>query len=72
MLLKELKTWINNLPEKFDEYSVVNGEYGELDGEFFYRLDKPVTVLTVDEEHKEIIVLNDKSEDEKIEKNEIN
>lgn len=59
MILKELKDWINKLPDGFLEFSVVNGEYGELDGEFKYRVDKPVTVLTVDEETKEIIILND-------------
>lgn len=59
MTLKELKGWVNKLPEKFDDYTVVNGEYGSLDGEYMYRVDKPVTTLTIDEETKEILVLND-------------
>ena len=59
MTLKELKDWVINLPEKFNDYIVVNGEYGSIDGEYMYRMDKPVTTLTVDEETKEILVLND-------------
>ena len=59
MTLKELKDWINNLPEEFLEFSVVNGEVGVLDDEFHYRLDKPITTLLVDEESKEVIILND-------------
>ena len=62
MILKELKDWINKLPDDFSEFSVVNGEYGELDGEFKYRVDKPVTILTVDAETKEIIILNETKE----------
>jgi hypothetical protein len=59
MTLKELKEWINSLPPDFETFNIVNGEYGELDGEFKYRVDKPVTTLLVDEETKEIVVLND-------------
>ena len=59
MKLNELKEWINSLPPEFDEYTVVNGEYGVLDGEHFYRVDKPVTTLTVDDDDKEIVILND-------------
>lgn len=59
MTLRELKNWIDNLPEEFADYTVVNGETGELDGEYFYRVDKPVTALTVDEENNEIVILND-------------
>jgi len=63
MILQELKDWINKLPDEFLEFSVVNGEYGELDGEFTYRVDKPVTALTVDTETKEIVILNDTQEE---------
>jgi hypothetical protein len=61
MKLKEIKKWIESLPEKFLEFEVMNGEYGELikEDEITYRLDKPITALTVDEENKEIIFLND-------------
>jgi hypothetical protein len=29
MKLKELKDWLNSLPEEFDDYSCVNGEEGK-------------------------------------------
>jgi hypothetical protein len=64
MKLKEIKKWIESLPKEFLEFEVVNGEYGELikEDEITYRLDKPITTLTVDEGNKEIIFLNDSSE----------
>jgi hypothetical protein len=55
---------LDKLPEDFLEFNVVNGEVGMLDGEYMYRLDKPVTTLTVDVENKEIIILNDSQETE--------
>jgi len=64
MTLKELKNWLDKLPEDFLEFNVVNGEVGMLDHEYMYRLDKPVTTLTVDVENKEIIILNDSQETE--------
>ncbi len=64
MTLKELKNWLDKLPEDFLEFNVVNGEVGMLDGEYMYRLDKPVTTLTVDVENKEIVILNDSQETE--------
>ena len=67
MKLKELKDWLGTLPDEFLEYTVVNGEVGIIDDEYHYRLDKPVTTLTVDEENKEIIILNDTQETPQIE-----
>ena len=64
MTLRELKTWVDNLPEDFLDFNVVNGEVGMLDGQYMYRVDKPVTTLTVDEENKEIVILNDSQETE--------
>ena len=57
MTLRELKTWLDKLPEEFLDFNVVNGEVGMLDVEYMYRLDKPVTTLTVDEENKIRILL---------------
>lgn len=59
MKLKELLEWINGLPPEFLEFTVVNAEQGDLteDG-LTYRLDKPVVSLNVDEENKEILLLN--------------
>lgn len=59
MKLNELKKWIDTLPEDFLEYDLVNGEEGYLDGELRYRLDKPITTLLVDEDTKEIALLNE-------------
>lgn len=67
MKLKELKDWLDTLPDEFLEYTVVNGEVVIIDDEYHYRLDKPVTTLTVDEENKEIIILNDTQETPQIE-----
>jgi hypothetical protein len=60
MKLKELKDWVNQLPEEFLEFDVCNAENGELtdDGEYTYRLDKPVVSLDVDEDNEEILILN--------------
>jgi|688.fasta_scaffold473587_5 hypothetical protein len=55
--LKDLKEWVNSLPEEFLEYDVVQGEEGKIDEEFYYRIDKPITSLNVDEETKEILIL---------------
>ena len=62
MILRELRDWVNNLPEEFLEFNVVNGEEGQLDDQYFYRLDKPVISLLVDEESKEFVLLSPKEE----------
>jgi hypothetical protein len=59
MILKEFKDWINSLPEEFNEHTVVNGEVGMLNEEHMYRVDKPITTCIVDEETKEIVLMND-------------
>ena len=59
MTLKELKEWVNSLPDEFLEYSVVNGEVKTLnDDDIEYRIDKLVTTLTIDRDTKEIVILN--------------
>jgi len=64
--LKEVRDWIDTLPEEFLEFDVVNAEEGILteDGEYTYRMDKPVVSLNVDVENQEILILN-KNKDEK-------
>jgi len=60
MTLRELKDWVNSLSDEFLEYSVVNGEINTLNSDCIkYRIDKPVTTLTIDKDTKEIIILND-------------
>jgi hypothetical protein len=61
MKLTELKNWLAQLPAEFNEYSVVNAEFGEMNTEdesFTYRLDKPVLTVVVNEESSEILILN--------------
>lgn len=58
MKLRDLKEWVNNLPEAFLDYNVVNGEEGELDEEHYYRVDKPIVAFGVDEDTGEILILN--------------
>jgi hypothetical protein len=59
MKLKELKEFFATLPVEFDEYTVVNGEYGVLNDQNYYRVDKPVATVMVDESTSEILLLHD-------------
>jgi len=58
--LKEVRDWIDTLPKEFLEFDVVNAEEGILteDGEYTYRMDKPVVSLNVDVDNQEILILN--------------
>lgn len=58
MKLREIKEWIDNLPESFLEFEVVNGEEANINEEYHYRIDKPIVSLGVDEDTKEILFLN--------------
>jgi hypothetical protein len=64
MTLKELKTFVNELPEEFQEFGVVNGEVGSVPNEngedngFVYRCDKPIVTLFVDKDSKEVCFLH--------------
>ena len=66
MILKEMKEWLNSLPEEFNEYTVVNGEIGIIDNQYHYRVDKPITTMTVDEETKEVVLMNDTADPKNI------
>jgi hypothetical protein len=66
MKLKELKDWLNGLPNTYDEYDVVNGEYGKFsedDEDLHYRMDKPIIASIVDVETNEVVLLHRFSED---------
>ena len=67
MTLAELKEFINKLPQDVDDYIVVNGEYGFIDpndeNSLVYRADKPVLMITVDKNDKEILLLHQTRED---------
>jgi len=64
--LKEVRDWIDTLPKEFLEFDVVNAEEGLLteDGEYTYRMDKPVVSLNVHVENQEILILNQNKDDE--------
>ena len=60
MKLREIKEWIESLPDEFLEFNSFNAELGEIeDTNYTYRLDKEIMTLVVDEETKEILFLND-------------
>lgn len=56
--LRDLKEWVNKLPESFLDYSVVNGEEAKIDEDYYYRVDRPIVALGVDEDTGEILILN--------------
>jgi hypothetical protein len=58
MNLGELKTWLNTLPEEFDKFEIVNGDFGVLNDQYHYRVDKPILACTVDDQTKEIIFMH--------------
>jgi hypothetical protein len=61
--IKELKEFLNTLPEHFDEFEMSNGEVAQIDGEYYVRVDKPVLHLEIDEENKELLILNQPAEE---------
>jgi hypothetical protein len=65
MTIKELKEFLETLPEEFNDYRVVNGEYGKFSvtDEFHYRTDKPVNASIVDEQTKELCLLHQTEEE---------
>jgi len=66
MKLKELKDFINSLPDTFNDYEVENAEYIESNGgDIKYRLDKPVMGICVRENTKEILIMNSPMEEYK-------
>lgn len=57
MKFKELKDWVNSLPDICDEFDIVNGDLAENDMEYTYQIEKPVVALYMDKENKEVIIL---------------
>ena len=59
MTIKELKEFINHLPDTMGEYEVENAEYiGGNSEDVKYRLDKPVVAVYVREDTKELLLMN--------------
>lgn len=66
MTLRELKAFVNGLPQEMEEFQVVNGEVGYLEAdsdEMVYRVDKPIIALYVDEDTSEICLFHQTQED---------
>ena len=55
--IKELKKFLDTLPKEFDEYPIMNGEYGKVDDKNYYRIDKPIIFLNIDEDTEELCIL---------------
>lgn len=61
MTLRDVREWIDTLPKNFLEFKVVKNIEQEkfgFNGQNFYRLDKPLVSLNVNEYTKEILVMN--------------
>ena len=68
MNVKELKDYLDSLPEEFEKFNMVNGEYCNLaeEGEeerLVYRVDDPIQLISIDEENKEIIFCHQTQEE---------
>lgn len=69
--IRELKTFLNSLPESFDDFGMVNGEVAGVD-EFYVRIDKPIIHLEIDEESGEFLLLHQSEQELNQIMNEIN
>jgi tricorn protease-like protein len=66
MMLKELKTFINSIPENMDEFEMVNGEFGlGSDGNTFVMTNNSIMTIYVDENNGEIQFLHQTDKDVK-------
>jgi hypothetical protein len=66
MKLKELKDWVNSLPEDCAEFDIVNGDLTESENEYTYQIEKPVVAVYMDKENKEVIILTQKIQNETV------
>ena len=66
MKLKELKQYINTLPERLDDFDVVNGELVVVESEKSLALvNNSVSTIYVDEKTKEVQFLHQSEQDVK-------
>jgi hypothetical protein len=62
--IKELKTFLDRLPENMDEFEMVNGEVSELTETGYYaRVDKPIIHLEIDDKTSEFLLLHQSEEE---------
>ena len=66
MKLKDLKEFLTEIPDQFDDYELVNGEYGLLDAtdenSAVFRADKPIITMYVDIQTQEVCFLHQTQE----------
>jgi hypothetical protein len=66
MKLKELRKYIESLPESLDDYLVVNGEMGYLDeNKTVILVNKPIITIYADKKSNEIQLFHQTEEDVK-------
>jgi hypothetical protein len=66
MTLKELKGYINSIPEHMDGFTIVNGEFGlATDGNTFVMTNNEVMTAYVDEKNGEVQFLHQTDTDVK-------
>lgn len=61
MKIKELKEWIDSLPDEFNEFELVYREYGDFPDDKYYAKDIPINGAIIDEETHELSFMNDNS-----------
>jgi len=54
--LKDLREWVNSIPEKYNNYNIVVSQEGKLTEEKNFRLDRPIIGLAIDPETKEGLI----------------
>ena len=60
MKLRQLKEWINSLPEDYAGFNAVVSKEGVMEGEeLTYRLDMPIRSVAIDESTKELTIIID-------------
>jgi hypothetical protein len=66
MTLKELKTYINSIPENMDHFTVVNGEFClDKDGNTYIMKNNEVMTIYIDEKNQDAQFLHQTDEDVK-------
>jgi len=62
--IKELKTFLDRLPEHMDKFEMVNGEVSPLtEAGYYARVDKPIIHLEIDEKTSEFLLLHQSEEE---------
>lgn len=62
MTVKQLRTWLNEMPEEFDEYTVISRVYQPIEGTDLELLtDKPLVATFADQERNEFCFIDSAS-----------